>query len=855
VLTAGRRVGSYEIVGLIGAGGMGEVYRATDTRLGRDVALKVLPEDFAADPDRSARFEREARVLASLNHPNIAAIYGFEDAAGIPALVMELAPGSTLAERIARGPMPVEEAVPIARQVAEALEYAHEHGVVHRDLKPANVKVTEDGAVKVLDFGLAKALGGESAPSDLSMSPTLTGMATRAGVILGTAAYMAPEQARGKPIDKRADIWAFGVVLFEMLSGRRLFSAETASDTLAAVLRQEIDLADLPAVAPNEIRALLARCLERDPGRRLRDIGEARIVFETPFAPLPEASEETTAERRRGRSRWVAGAVAAGIAGLIALSAFLVGRNTAVNPEEDVRMRALTFRRGSVLTARFVPGGRSVVYGAAWDGAPTDVFSVRLDTRESRPLGLSGADVLSVSSTGELAVLLGRRYTVGWESTGTLARLPMDGGAPRQVLEGVQDADWSPDGTNLAVVRDVGSRRRLEFPIGRVLYETGGWISHPRVSPDGKLVAFLDHPDRGDNIGSAKVVDGEGHVRTVAARASNGLAWSADGKELLYPSGSALQESTLAGDARVIFRAMGGLFLHDVSSHGDVLVSHATMQREIVGAAPGATHERNLSWLDWSFPTALSGDGRVVLFEEQNLRNDGDYALFMRPTGGEPPVRLGDAEGLAISADGKWVLGTSHTTGTSELVMFPTGPGETRRLGPISIVPSAATFLPDGERAVLAGHRSAEGERLFVLDLSSGVLHPISPEGISDYFCNMVSPDGRLAFATGPDGTLTLYPIDGASPSTVPGTSRGDVAIRWSADGRSIFVQHGSGVPARVELVDVASGRRTLWRELTPPDPAGVSAIGPIAISADGRAYVYSYRRKLDQLFVVEGLR
>ncbi|MFQ5724505.1 MAG: serine/threonine-protein kinase, partial [Terriglobia bacterium] len=272
----GHTIAHYRVTEKLGEGGMGEVYRARDDRLNRDVALKVLPEAFAQDADRLARFTREAHVLASLNHPNIAAIYGVEEAGDVRCLVLELVEGPTLAERLRPGPLPLEDALPLARQIAEALEAAHEKGTIHRDLKPGNVKVTSEGTVKVLDFGLAKALEGESVAADLSKSPTLSEAATQAGVLLGTAAYMSPEQAKGKPVDRRADIWAFGVVLYEMLSGRQLFTGETISETLAAVMMREPDLKGLPADTPPPIRLLLARCLEKDPRRRLQAIGEAR---------------------------------------------------------------------------------------------------------------------------------------------------------------------------------------------------------------------------------------------------------------------------------------------------------------------------------------------------------------------------------------------------------------------------------------------------------------------------------------------------------------------------------------------------------------------------------------------------
>src|SRR5271167_2864918 len=294
-LTSGTRVGSYEILAAIGAGGMGEVYRARDAKLGRDVAIKVLPEAFARNPERMARFEREAKVLASLDHPNIASIYGLEDSSATRALVMALVEGPTLADRIRSGPIPISEALPIAKQMCDALEYAHERGIVHRDLKPANVKVTNDDAVKVLDFGLAKALEGDASSIDIATSPTISRMATLAGVLLGTAAYMSPEQAKAKPVDRRADIWAFGCVLYEMLTGKMAFSGETVSDTLAAVIRADPDWTLLPSSTPIRVRVLLQRCLQKDPKQRLRDIGDARISIDEVLAGAPEPSSVAAA--------------------------------------------------------------------------------------------------------------------------------------------------------------------------------------------------------------------------------------------------------------------------------------------------------------------------------------------------------------------------------------------------------------------------------------------------------------------------------------------------------------------------------------------------------------------------------
>ncbi len=434
--------------------------------------------------------------------------------------------------------------------------------------------------------------------------------------------------------------------------------------------------------------------------------------------------------------------------------------------------------------------------------------------------------------------------------------MPLGGDAPREVLEGVQEADWSPDGQGFAVVRDTGALRRLEYPMGRVLFETGGWISNARISRDGRSVAFLDHPSRGDNQSAVKVVSADGDSRDVTPvfpRASNGLAWSASGNDLLFPAGSSLTATDLSGRSRTLFRVLGFVMLHDVSPQGSVIVGRTTAQREIVGRGPGEPRDRGLSWLDWSFPTALSDDGRFVLFEEQNNRDE--YGLFLRRTDGAPPVRLGDGRGLALSPDGRWVLAAQQVDGGNELVLLPTGAGETRRVGRPAVVAQGAAFLPGGERVVISGHTPSAGGRLFTYDLATSALSPISPEGVTSYFNAMVSPDGKQAFATGLDGKLTLYPVDGGETRVVPGTSKDDIAIRWAADGQALYVLSRAALPARVERVAVATGERQPWLELTPPDPAGVQSIGPVHMSADGKAYVYSYRRKLDQLFVVDGLR
>ena len=474
MITPGTSLLHYRVVEKLGEGGMGAVWRATDATLDRDVAIKVLPPDFARDAERVARFEREAKVLASLNHPHIGAIYGFHEAEGVRFLAMELVPGEDLAVRLGRGSIPVAEATDIARQLAEGLEYAHERGIVHRDLKPANIKTTPDGSVKILDFGLAKAVVGEASGSGPTSTPTIlptmTSAGTAMGMILGTAAYMSPEQARGKPVDKRADIWAFGVVLFEMLAGRRLFEGETVSDTLAAVLTRSIDLDALPRSVPAPLRRLIARCLERDPKTRLRDIGEARIALESPAPPEPVIAAAAPPRR----PLWMTAAASIVLVGMGVAGAMFAGRTQGPEAAPAVKFSQKTFRRQAILNARFALDGHTIVFTGANDRNKPEVFVIRPEYQEAVSLGIPESHLLSVSSKNELAVLTNARWLHHRVFTGTLARVPLGGGAPRELLENVREADWSPDGSQLAIIREAQGKDRLEYPIGKVLYEVSG---------------------------------------------------------------------------------------------------------------------------------------------------------------------------------------------------------------------------------------------------------------------------------------------------------------------------------------------------------------------------------------------
>jgi Tol biopolymer transport system component len=856
----GARLGPYEITGKLGAGGMGEVWRARDTRLERELALKLLPESFAADAERRDRFEREAKLLASLNHPHIATLYELERLDGHHVLAMELVEGEGLDERIAHGPIPLADAIEIALQVAEALEAAHEKGIVHRDLKPANIKLRPDGAVKVLDFGLAKALGPDGGERDLLHSPTITGHHTREGVILGTAAYMAPEQAKGIAVDKRADIWAFAVVGYEMLTGRSLFGGATTTETLSEVLKGDIDLSTLPADTPAAVHGLLQRCLERDPKNRLRDIGEARIAL---TKVRDGAGEPSTAIPAQGRKPavWRTAAVA-GLVVAVAGAAYFVGTRR----QAPVRLHfaPLTFQPQPIFNARFSPDGETIVFSAAVSGNTPEIFSERKDFPEPRPLGLSDDHLLAVSSRGELAILTHPRF-VGYHRlfVGTLARVPLGGGAPREILDGVREADWSPDGSDLAIVRRSGARDTLEFPVGRVLAETAGYFSDLRFSPDGTRIAYFVHSTLWDDRGVVAAVNVKtDKVSTISAgdfQGLEGLAWSPDGSEVLFSADADTSTlnvfaTTLAGHQRLLYSSPGDVTILDIDRSGRWLVTHEETRLLVRVHPAGATSERDVRWHDRTGLCDVTSNGKLVLLTDYTGAGL-NYACGLQPTDGSPIVPLGPGWGTKISPDGRWVLAVVPST-PNQLVMYPTGPGQPRTLdrGEIETYQNAEWF-PDGRRLLLCGNPHAGPTRCFVQDTAGGAPRPVTPANTTvGYLTRALSPDGtRLLVASGA-GRYWVYPLDGGPPHEVTnGLRPEDVVLRWDAGGTGVLVQQMGLVPARVEDVNLTTGVRSPVWQIAPPDLTGVVAVSHLLPpSSPGGFYAYSYRALRSALFLAE---
>jgi hypothetical protein len=861
----GSHIGTYEIVNLLGAGGMGEVYRAHDSHLGRDVALKTLPAALAADPERVARFEREARILATLNHPNIATLYGFEKQAGLLALVMELVEGETLHEHLLRSGatgrgLPVSEVVAIARQIVDALDAAHEKGVVHRDLKPANVKLTPDGLVKVLDFGLAKAIVAESG-SHQTETRTLSPAETRPNAVMGTAAYMSPEQARGLPLDRRTDVWAFGCVLYEMLSGQPAFARSTSSDTIAAVLTSEIDWTVLPARTPTALRQLLGRCLERTTKARLRDIADARSYLDEAASPsaISASGVHPPAEPapRAGVSRRAlfASSAALGLVGA-GLGATLAAPRR--DPPALPSFQRLTFRRGMIRTARFAPDSQTVIYGALWDGDSARVYTVRADSPESSPLSLAAAVPLAVSSGGELALALGPHLR-GIMTYGTLARVPLAGGAPREVQEQVKFADWTADGRELAIIRRDGARDVLEFPAGRVIAEPAApaGFSFVRVSPRGDAVAAFTLGSASTLGGRVVIYDRSGAKRAESAEYFNvfGLAWRGD--EVWFTAADEvplLRNAVFAMDAsggtRVVARVPGNASLHDIAPDGRVLLARTDDRGGMSVRVPGESTERDLAWFDAPNIVDMSKDGRRVLFWEGGVGGGPKLSVFLRGSDGTPAVRLGDGMASAISPDGQWVIARS---GGPHLDLLPVGAGSVRRIERPGLELQHARWLPDSRRVLALARQGQAPQRLYLLDVDGTSTTPITPESLSvTYFGWRISPDGAAVAVSRPDG-VELFPVAGGASRRVPSGAGRLQVVGWIESG--LLVSEDSLQSPLVYRMDPATGRRELWMDFRPADPAGLMNLSLFGLvtTPDGRGYGYTWHRATSDLYLVRG--
>ena len=862
-LEVGFRLGPYQLLEPIGVGGMGEVWKARDTKLDRDVALKVLSHALADDVNTLGRFEREAKAVALLSHPNILAIHDFGRIGGLAFAVMELLEGVTLRALLKTGPVPARRAVELGVQIADGLAAAHLQGIVHRDLKPENLFVTTEGRIKILDFGLARRTVPGTGADDPSPSAERL---TNPGVVMGTVGYMAPEQVRGEPAGPVSDIFTLGAVLYEMLAGHRAFVQGTAVETMTAILREEP--VPLRVAAPRTsmaLRQIVERCLAKDADERyasardlahdLRDLLDRSSEWIA--TPREDASPPSSpSSRRPTRPVWIAGlAGALAILTFLAFPAFLAMRERA---DALPSFRQLTFLRGHVDAARFGPDGRTVVFSAAWGGAPPELFSGTIDGPEPRPLGFTAARLAGVSSAGEVALLL-----PSGESS-SLVRAPLAGGAARQVAPQADGADWSPGGAALAIVASGDRKSWLEYPAGSRILEAqadGRFAGNPRVSPSGDTVAVVEWVGRATTEASVVLVDAAGGKRTLLRGLAGvrGLAWSPSGRELFFAAaepggGTSLRAVTPYGRERLVARFDGIVTLHDASPEGRWLITRDASGSEARGRLTGDDGERDLSWLGGTTVADLSADGTAVVLNERARGGKTAGAVFLLRQGAPAPIRLGEGEGLALSLDGRSVLARAPGQ-PLRLVLFPSGSGEPRDV-PVSGLEEVASawFFPDGQRLLLLAREPGKAWRPWVAALGGGAPRPIGPEGTS---CTAdskpIAADGRVLLADTKGGLILLSP-DGAAPRPLAALPKGPWRTAWTGDG-ALLVSRPDDLPAAVSRLDIPSGALRPLFVAGPPDAAGVERRLRLHLAADGAAWAYSYRRVLSDLVLVDGLK
>jgi eukaryotic-like serine/threonine-protein kinase len=851
-IAPGTRLGPYEITTLIGAGAMGEVYRARDARLARDVAIKVLPPSFAADAERLQRFETEARAAGALNHPNIVAVYDTGVADGVPYVVEELLDGETLRQVLARGPLSARRVLEYATQVAKGLAAANDRGIVHRDLKPENLFVTRDGRAKILDFGLAKIRATASASGS---GDSLTEGVTATGMLLGTAGYMSPEQARGEPADHRSDLFALGVVMHEMLGGAKPFSRGSAVDTLHAILHS--DPPELSGVPPALAR-MVSRCLEKEPTRRFQsahDLAFALEALSDPSGVTPAPAAAVPARRSAPLGRILAGVA---IVAAVALGWFAGSGRAPQAP----RFTRLTFRTGNIGSARFLADGKSAVFDAQWDGAPPEVFQVPFDFPAARPLGLEMRGVMAVSPSNELALLRGKPPAPYFRDGGMLERMTLSGGSPRAIVDSVLTGDFSPDGSALALVRFSATHILLEYPQGHVLLSSDHDLSFPRVSPDGKSIACVENPVPYDDRGRVVLVGHDGKVRRLTQdfESVSGLAWSADGKEIWFTAANAGIHRSLwsvrpGRPARERLSAPTGLVVMDIAKNGDALLARESIRNTARARMAGDSTARDLSWFDYSVVDDLSPDGKVLLFDEESESAGHLYAACMRRAEDTAPVRLGDGIPVALSPDGAWVFSLVPTT-PQKAILLPTGPGQPRvlDLGPLSSVIASASWMPDGQHVLVSGNEAGKQGRLWLLDAAGGPPKAASPGGITfgGRANRRVAPDGRRVLCGSNELPVGLFDLQDQSMKPVPGVTADLRFIGWSADGAGLLAYVRAANPSPVYLVDPATGTR---RKLFEIGRAPWEDISSVRVAADLKSYAYTTNSLLHDLYLMRGLR
>ncbi|HXJ86081.1 MAG TPA: protein kinase [Candidatus Binatia bacterium] len=861
-LSAGTKIGPYEIVAPLGAGGMGEVYRAKDSRLGRDVAIKVLPASMSRDADRLRRFETEARAVAALNHPNILSLHDIGTYEGVPYLVSECLEGQSLRQELSSGALPQRHAVEYGMQIAQGLASAHDAGIVHRDFKPENIFITRDGRVKILDFGLAKLARPETTSDE---GATMDAEVTSAGVVLGTAGYMSPEQVRGESADARSDIFALGTVLYEMLSGNRAFHRDTTAETMTAILKEEPpELSTLSKPVSPAMERIVRRCLEKKPLQRFQSARDLAFNLEGLSGFSSPSGTGVAASKGSSASRIVPVFAGVLLLILVAAASWILARKSANLPLPAYRQ--LTFDRGLVYSARFAADGRSIYYSASWNGQPLQLYSTTPGSPESRPLSLVNSTLWAVSSS-EMAVSVGCMDRYLGLCQGTLGLVPLAGGTPREIAEDALGADWTADGSEMAVIREVSGKYRIEFPRGKVIYESDRTPAYVRISPQGDAVAFAEFYNVDGDAGWVVIVDRKGKekLRRGPFISVEGVAWSPSGDEVWAAA------TTTEGWAnailgfgpnkkdRVVLRLPGITRLHDVSRDGQLLISKESWRSGLQFRGQGDAKERDLAWLDYAALHDLSSDGKEIAFDDWGSAAGATGLGYLRKTDGSPAVKLGTWGQAVFSPDGSRVLVFDQSSlGSVKFDILPTGVGEPQSLSPNHMQQAASPgWMPDGKSIYFAG-ADGQGWRMYLQDDGGGSPRAVTPlisvkRNHSE--SHLVSPDGKFIFARDVNERGKLYPIDGGEPRSIPGWTPEDMWVTWGTDGQSAYIYDDDKTSARLYRLNLSSGKREQIRTLAPSDADGVTAVLNVRMTADGKTYAYSYDRELSELFVVAGVK
>jgi eukaryotic-like serine/threonine-protein kinase len=863
----GTMLGPYRVLEKLGAGGMGEVYKARDTRLDRVVAIKILPSHLSSDSAARARFEREARAISHLNDPRICTLHDIGREGETDFLVMEYLEGQTLAARIEKGPLPVADVLRYGREVAHALDRAHRAGIVHRDLKPANVMLVGGGTrqapatVKLMDFGLARGVEPGGAAPGATQVATMARPVTAEGTIVGTLHYMAPEQLEGRETDSRTDVWALGCVLYEMATGKRAFDADSQASLVAAIMdREPPAITDLQPLSPAALEHVVSRCLAKDPAERwqsARDVAhELEWLTQTSSAlPTPPAGPKPL--RRR---RWLAIAAASTLVAAVGAGLFIAGRASILLPQPP-KFTRLTFREGYISNARFTQGGNSVVYSAQWDGREPEIFESQTDGSSTHQWpGLTGFALFSVGSKGDLAV--GKRNNaVSIEEYGPLFTASPSGTAPKPGNENIRWAEWMRDGSTLAVVKRIAGKDVLEIPEGKeVGRRTDGQFMDLRLSPDGRRWALTEHPFLNDSRGTVAMVDDAGRMTTLTKEFASvsGVAWSQDGSEIWFSAvehGVRQRLYAVTTSPKPRLRAVsdlpGSLWLGDLDhSTGRVLLGLRRARAGIRGQLAGDTRERELGWLDYALAADMSDDGKTLLLTDEGESASRSYSVFRRSAEDQRLMRLDDGFACALSPDGQWALAIRLDT-PQHLVLLPTGAGKPRDLPPGPVVTfQNAAFLSDGKRILFVGAERDHADRTWIQDVSGGPPSQLTDEGTAGV---TVSPKDRFIAAVTHDRRLMFVPLDRSKPTEVGTLGPSEAPCQWSKDGNTLYLSR-TAPSLELSTFDVRTRQRRPWKKLEVADPAGVNYWN-VVMTRDARFYAYSYCRWLDELYVVDGLK